>query len=47
MVNPAYAAGKPTMFICGNDATAKRTVTGILEQFGWRKTGKSSRWKLE
>ncbi|HEX9473040.1 MAG TPA: hypothetical protein VF931_02545, partial [Steroidobacteraceae bacterium] len=35
MVNPQYAAGKPTMFICGNDAAAKQTVTGILSQFGW------------
>ena len=23
------------MFICGNDEAAKRTVTGILGQFGW------------
>ncbi len=35
MVNPQYAGGKPTMFICGNDAAAKQTVTGILGQFGW------------
>lgn len=35
MVNPAYAAGKPTMFICGNDDGAKRFVTGVLDQFGW------------
>jgi hypothetical protein len=35
MVNPIYAGGRPTMFICGNDATAKRTVGTILEQFGW------------
>lgn len=35
MVNPRYAAGRPTMFICGNDTSAKDTVTGILEQFGW------------
>ncbi len=35
MVNPHYKAGKPTMFICGNDASAKKTVTGILDQFGW------------
>jgi hypothetical protein len=35
MVNPKFAGGKPTMFICGNDDAAKRTVTGILEQFGW------------
>jgi predicted dinucleotide-binding enzyme len=35
MVDPNYAAGKPTMFICGNDAGAKGEVTGILDQFGW------------
>ena len=35
MVNPEYAAGKPTMFICGNDEAAKQTVSGILDQFGW------------
>lgn len=35
MVNPQFAGGKPTMFICGNDAGAKKIVTGILDQFGW------------
>lgn len=35
MVNPQYAEGRPTMFICGNDAAAKKTVTRILDQFGW------------
>ena len=35
MVNPRYAAGPPTMFICGNDAAAKKLVAGICEQFGW------------
>jgi predicted dinucleotide-binding enzyme len=36
MVNPQFAGGiKPTMFICGNDEGAKKTVTGILDQFGW------------
>lgn len=35
MVNPEFAGGKPTMFICGNDDAAKKTVTGILDQFGW------------
>jgi len=35
MVNPQFAGGKPTMFICGNDDAAKQTVTGILDQFGW------------
>ncbi len=35
MVDPQYKAGKPTMFICGNDAAAKEIVSGILDQFGW------------
>jgi len=35
MVNPQFKAGKPTMFICGNNEAAKRTVTGVLDQFGW------------
>ena len=35
MVNPELKGGRPTMFICGNDEGAKKTVTGILEQFGW------------
>jgi 8-hydroxy-5-deazaflavin:NADPH oxidoreductase len=35
MVDPEFKAGRPTMFICGNDDGAKKTVTGILEQFGW------------
>ena len=35
MVNPEFASGRPTMFICGNDKDAKTTVERILEQFGW------------
>jgi predicted dinucleotide-binding enzyme len=35
MVNPEYAGGPPTMFICGNDDGAKAIATQILEQFGW------------
>jgi 8-hydroxy-5-deazaflavin:NADPH oxidoreductase len=35
MVNPEFAGGRPTMFICGNEADAKDTVTKILDQFGW------------
>ena len=34
MVNPNFPEGRPTMFICGNDAEAKATVTGILNAFG-------------
>src|SRR5436309_1428665 len=35
MVNPTYAAGRPTMFICGNDAAAKQTVTDVPAHCGW------------
>jgi predicted dinucleotide-binding enzyme len=35
MVNPSLAGQKPTMFLCGNDANAKREVEGVLAQFGW------------
>jgi 8-hydroxy-5-deazaflavin:NADPH oxidoreductase len=35
MVDPHFAAGKPTMFICGDDAAAKVTATSILDEFGW------------
>jgi 8-hydroxy-5-deazaflavin:NADPH oxidoreductase len=35
MVNPQFSAGRPTMFVCGNDANAKKTVARILDQFGW------------
>lgn len=35
MVDPKLAGGPPTMFICGNNADAKRGVTSLLEQIGW------------
>lgn len=35
MINPQLPGGRPTMFICGNDDAAKRTVDTILDQFGW------------
>jgi predicted dinucleotide-binding enzyme len=35
MVDPQFAGGKPTMFICGNDAQAKAFVSKVLDQFGW------------
>ncbi len=35
MVNPDFNGAKPTMFICGNDANAKRQVVDILHLFGW------------
>lgn len=36
MVNPVYAEGRPTMFLCGNDADAKQQVTRLLEDLGWK-----------
>jgi hypothetical protein len=35
MIDPAFAEGRPTMFICGNNDAAKKSVTAILDQFGW------------
>jgi 8-hydroxy-5-deazaflavin:NADPH oxidoreductase len=35
MYKPKFAVGRPTMFICGNDAGAKKTVTEILTLFDW------------
>ena len=35
MVNPDFGGIKPTMFICGDDAGAKKEVIGILTKFGW------------
>lgn len=35
MVNPELPGGRPTMFICGNDASAKDQVRAVLDDFGW------------
>lgn len=35
MVNPQFPGGKPSMFIAGNDAEAKRLVGRVVESFGW------------
>jgi hypothetical protein len=35
MIDPQFAGGKPTMFICGNNAEAKKAVAGIVEDVGW------------
>lgn len=35
MVDPPFTGGKPSMFYCGNDDSAKDAVRGIIEQFGW------------
>jgi predicted dinucleotide-binding enzyme len=39
MIHPDFPGGPPTMFICGNDEDAKKTLTdNILTKFGWEKT---------
>jgi predicted dinucleotide-binding enzyme len=35
MVNPDFGGTRPTMFICGNEASAKEEVGKILDQFGF------------
>ncbi|EKP11772.1 MULTISPECIES: NADPH-dependent F420 reductase [Leptospira] len=35
MVNPHFKDGKPSMFICGNDESAKNQIKEILNLFGW------------
>ena len=35
MYKPNFSEGRPTMFICGNDDSAKKIVTDILTAFGW------------
>lgn len=35
MFRPQIAGGPPDMFIAGDDADAKKTVTRILNEFGW------------
>jgi 8-hydroxy-5-deazaflavin:NADPH oxidoreductase len=35
MVDPEFKGGKPTMFICGNNSGAKKTVAKVVEQLGW------------
>ena len=35
MYKPNFNGILPTMFICGNDDAAKKTVTDILTSFGW------------
>lgn len=35
MVDPQFPDGAPEMLICGNDPGAKKTVEGILRDFGW------------
>jgi predicted dinucleotide-binding enzyme len=35
MVDPDFDGTKPSMFICGNNADAKKQVTEILTKFNW------------
>jgi predicted dinucleotide-binding enzyme len=35
MVDPVYDGGTPTMFYCGNDASAKKMAERIIREFGW------------
>jgi predicted dinucleotide-binding enzyme len=35
MYKPKFPGGIPSMFICGNDEDAKKTVADILTSFGW------------
>jgi predicted dinucleotide-binding enzyme len=35
MVNPKMNEGNPTMFICGNNESAKKEALQLLDQFGW------------
>lgn len=35
MVDPVLPDGRPSMFICGNDAGARAMTTRLLDQFGW------------
>jgi 8-hydroxy-5-deazaflavin:NADPH oxidoreductase len=36
MAHPRFAGGPPTMFLCGNDEDARRTVAGLAEELGWQ-----------
>jgi hypothetical protein len=35
MVDPVFSGGRPTMFICGDDAEAKQSTQALLDQLGW------------
>ena len=35
MVNPRFPGGPPDMFLCGDDAAAKKIVAQICGHFGW------------
>jgi predicted dinucleotide-binding enzyme len=35
MIDPRLPGGRPTMFVAGDDAGAKREVAGLLDDLGW------------
>jgi predicted dinucleotide-binding enzyme len=35
MIDPDYNGIRPTMFLCGDDEAAKKSVTAVLDSFGW------------
>lgn len=35
MVDPDFPGGPPTMFLCGNDEGARKTVADVCTRFGW------------
>lgn len=35
MIDPKLQGGRPSMFICGNDAAAKEETRKLLDQLGW------------
>lgn len=36
MIHPRFSEGRPTMFLCGDDADARAQVSALLEGFGWK-----------
>jgi predicted dinucleotide-binding enzyme len=36
MVQPALRGGRPSMFLCGDDAAAREAVAGLCAQLGWQ-----------
>ena len=36
MYQPSFQGMIPSMFICGNNDSAKKEVTDILDAFGWQ-----------
>lgn len=36
MFHPEKVPGESDLFVCGNDAEAKKRVSGLLKEFGWK-----------